>query len=71
MNNEQKLKTYAVFPLEYDPMVAAGPCPDDFLKMGLKWTVEDTLRMREMESQVEFVQATQVPLGRWVKEYEK
>jgi len=41
-----------VFPRGYRPMVATiGRCTAEFRKLGLGWTAEDTIKMRELEKQ--------------------
>lgn len=42
---------YKVFPKDYDPMIASGPCSKDLEKMGISWTPADTKKMKKLEKQ--------------------
>jgi hypothetical protein len=52
-----------IYPEEYDPMVAEGPCTDQHILDGTSWTPEDTIRMRELEKQVTYSDIR--PVKRW------
>ncbi len=42
---------YKVWPEEFDPVIAAGPPSEDYLRVHLTWTKEDTERHRLLETQ--------------------
>lgn len=54
---------YKVYPEGYDPHIAYGPPYDDFIKMGISWTPEETKRARELEKQYEI--CPNPVTGRW------
>lgn len=66
------MPTYLIFPESYDPTVASGPPTDDYARLGITWTEDDTNRMIEMERQARKVTCSPeyLPKGRWITEVE-
>lgn len=60
-----------VFPIDYCPMIASGPCPPDLKRIGIDWSEDDTQRMREMEKLAVTVNMDKPPLLRVYQVLEK
>lgn len=59
-----KMKRVKIMPDGYDPMVAAGPPPDEHL-----WSEEDTKRCKQMEEETESIlveDSWKPPFNKWV-----
>lgn len=59
---------YLLYPVGFDPMVAAGPPTKGLIRMGIIWTEEETLLAQEMEKRAEIVEVgskNQLPRNRW------
>lgn len=68
------MKRYKVFPVDFDPMVAAGPPPDCMTRMGETWTPEETQQALKLEEQFEIVTVenrTFLPKNRWYMEMDE
>jgi hypothetical protein len=40
---------YILYPIGFDPVVACGPPGEDYLKMGIGWTPEETQESQELQ----------------------
>lgn len=60
------MNKYLVYPEGYRPMVAAGQYDVSLQKYGIEpWTLEDTLKMRELEKQAIISHSICPPTFRW------
>ncbi len=41
---------YLIYPKGYDPVVASGPVTQDYLRMGIVWSPEETEKMQALEA---------------------
>ena len=59
---------YLVYPDDYDPAVADGPPTEDYVKLGISWTKEQTEYARSLEEKAVIIEAEKQPLGKWCLE---
>jgi hypothetical protein len=61
------MKKIKLFPQGYDPQVAKGPPTSFHLKLGIKWTEEETKKAKELETKAEIIEVEKLPPGRWYR----